>query len=195
MITENAVNDSLHTLHTGFSKSADVTHELERGYWPSYNVPYFPEVYELAGYPAVKSRLTAMGGDYAKVVGGLTYQVAPRAKLFRRDAGSVDDLNGLADLLRGSRWGNDTYTGNDVWGTLCARGDLDPAKPVAYGCMDVKVTSHALAMEQTAWAVSGPSTHSGLAAFSWSQTSAAGSREGHRGMIDTYNGKLEIQRP
>jgi hypothetical protein len=175
--------------------SADVTHELERGYWPSYNVPYFPQVYERAGYPAVKARLTALGG-YAKVVSGLTYQLAPRAKLFRRDAGSVDDLPGLAELLRGARWKNDSYSGNDVWGTLCARGDLDAARPVAYGCMDVKVTSHALAMDQSAWAVSGPSTDAGsLAAFSWSKTSAAGSREGHRGMIDTYNGRLELQHP
>jgi len=28
----------------------DVTSELERGYWPSYNVPYFEEIYDLCGY-------------------------------------------------------------------------------------------------------------------------------------------------
>lgn len=28
-----------------------MTQELARGYWPSYNVAYFPEVYEAAGYP------------------------------------------------------------------------------------------------------------------------------------------------
>ena len=42
-------------------------------------------------------------------------------------------------LLRSNHWGNDSYTDNDVWGTLCARGDLDPRRPIAYGCMDVKV--------------------------------------------------------
>ena len=33
----------------GTSVSADTTQELERGYWPSYNVPYFPEVYNRTG--------------------------------------------------------------------------------------------------------------------------------------------------
>jgi len=30
--------------------SKDATIELERGYWPSYNVPYFDEVYIGSGY-------------------------------------------------------------------------------------------------------------------------------------------------
>jgi Phospholipase B len=28
----------------GLTVSGDETGQLERGYWPSYNVPYFPEV-------------------------------------------------------------------------------------------------------------------------------------------------------
>lgn len=28
----------------GLTVSADKTGALDRGYWPSYNVPYFPEV-------------------------------------------------------------------------------------------------------------------------------------------------------
>ncbi len=28
-----------------------MTDELSRGYWPSYNVAYFPQVYDAAGYP------------------------------------------------------------------------------------------------------------------------------------------------
>ena len=31
----------------------DVTPILRNGHWPSYNVPYFVEIYELSGYPAV----------------------------------------------------------------------------------------------------------------------------------------------
>jgi hypothetical protein len=30
-----------------------VTQQLERGYWPSYNVPYFEDIYNKSGYPTV----------------------------------------------------------------------------------------------------------------------------------------------
>lgn len=51
----------------------------------------------------------------------------------------MDSLHDLGKLLRHNKWGNDTYTDNDVWGTLCARGDLSPKRPTAYGCIDAKV--------------------------------------------------------
>lgn len=178
----------------GFSMSADVTHELERGFWPSYNVPYFREIYDKAGYPAMAAALTARGPEYATVVGGLSYQLAPRAKIFRRDAGSVKDVKDLTKLLRSNKWHNDTYSGNDVWGTLCARGDLSPTRPTAYGCHDAKGTSYSLALQSAALAVSGPSADSGLPPFSWSSAEAF-AKGPHRGMPDTFNGKFELQKP
>ena len=35
----------------------DQTATLARGYWPSYNVPYYAEVYLTSGYAAVLDRL------------------------------------------------------------------------------------------------------------------------------------------
>ncbi len=45
----------------------------------------------------------------------------------------------LMKLLRSNSWSNDSYSGGDVFGTICARGDLNSTKPSPYGCMDAKV--------------------------------------------------------
>jgi hypothetical protein len=37
----------------GLVVGADKTEDLRRGYWPSYNVPYFKEIYEQSGYSRV----------------------------------------------------------------------------------------------------------------------------------------------
>lgn len=73
--------------------TADRTQDLERGYWPSYNVPYFKEVYDASGYPEAAKRLRALGPDYNEAVAGLSYQLAPRAKIFRRDEGGPFGVN------------------------------------------------------------------------------------------------------
>jgi hypothetical protein len=61
----------------------DTTLQLERGYWPSYNVPYFKEIYDKSLYPLI----------VAKVGADASYQLAPRAKIFRRDQSKVVDMN------------------------------------------------------------------------------------------------------
>ncbi|KAH8065718.1 hypothetical protein JL722_97 [Aureococcus anophagefferens] len=40
----------------GTMVSGDATAELERGYFPSYNVPYFEEIYDKSGYPTLDAR-------------------------------------------------------------------------------------------------------------------------------------------
>ena len=74
----------------GYVEGADVTNQLARGYWPSYNVPYFDSIFNNSGYPAVVAQ---RGPDYS-------YQLAPRAKIFRRDQHTVTDLNSLKYLMR-----------------------------------------------------------------------------------------------
>lgn len=60
------------------------------GYWPSYNVPFFEKVYNLSGYPAFAAK---HGTDF-------TYQLAPRAKIFRRDQASVKDMDSMKRIMR-----------------------------------------------------------------------------------------------
>ena len=47
--------------------AADMTSTLEMGYWPSYNVPAFPEVYEASGYPDFIRKLEKYGQHFSRV--------------------------------------------------------------------------------------------------------------------------------
>ena len=96
-----------------------MTRTLQFGYWPSFNVPFFREIYDTSGYgewaqvvlkrgrgtdKGAKANFTARqaarGPEYAKATEGLDYQQAPRSKIFRRDAGNVTDLASLQYLMR-----------------------------------------------------------------------------------------------
>ena len=50
----------------GLVVAADVTPALRLGYWPSFNVPYFPEVYNASGYPDFVARVGRGGEHFTK---------------------------------------------------------------------------------------------------------------------------------
>ena len=50
-------------------------HLATYGYWGSYNIPYFPFVYNISGYPAM----------YEQYGNSMSYSMCPRAQIFRRD--------------------------------------------------------------------------------------------------------------
>merc|ERR1712154_749649 len=74
----------------GYVEGADMTQILERGYWASYNVPAFEKVFNMSGYPAL---VAAHGVENS-------YDLAPRARIFRRDANGVSNLEEYKALLR-----------------------------------------------------------------------------------------------
>lgn len=122
---------------------------LERNYWPSYNIPYFPEVYNRSGYPQFRAKLAARQAAeldtspaheaYANAANTLSYQLAPRAKISRRDQSTVSDLASLKVYMRSNSFRNEPFSGGSAFGAICGRGDVDPAKPRASGCNDAKV--------------------------------------------------------
>ena len=57
---------------------------LREGYWASYNVPFYEDVFTISGYPELVKKI----GPSA------THDLAPRAKIFRRDQGKVCALVG-----------------------------------------------------------------------------------------------------
>ena len=63
---------------------------LQWGTWRSYNVPYYLDICNISGYPAV---IAKQGPEQS-------YQLAPRAKIFRRGAGKVETLQDVQTFIR-----------------------------------------------------------------------------------------------
>ncbi|CAE8632222.1 unnamed protein product [Polarella glacialis] len=103
----------------GLLMGCDCTGTLASGYWPSYNVPCGPQIFNKSGYAA----MAASHGNY------FSYELAPRAKLFRRDHSSVVDMASLKSLMRYNDYLRDPYFVDSTGSpnpnyAICARGDL-----------------------------------------------------------------------
>jgi hypothetical protein len=101
----------------------DVTHVLkEQGYWASYNSPYFKEIFEASGTPKMVKKF----GDF------FTYESTPRAKIFAREQGKVEDMDSMMKLMRYNDYQNDEFSKcecNPPYSAVAAissRADLNP---------------------------------------------------------------------
>jgi len=156
----------------GYVESADMTTQLARGYWPSYNVPYFIRIYNMSGYPDVVKK---HGYDFS-------YELSPRAKIFRRDQYSASNMGSVQDILRYNNYKNDPFTKGVASDSICARSDLDRS-PDPSGCIDTKVTSYAMQSTLKCNAIGAPTTLGGLAPFSWDKFN----KIFHEGLPQVYN--------
>jgi len=127
---------------------------LAQSYWASYNIPYFPDIYQVSGYAAMEK---AHGSEYA-------WDKCPRALLFRRNESLVTDLAHLQSLMTYNNYLQDPMENNNPMWAISSRGDLTQSNATPFGGLDSKVTSSA--MQGDTHAICGPS-HSSLAPFSW----------------------------
>ncbi|GFO04648.1 phospholipase b-like [Plakobranchus ocellatus] len=164
----------------GMIESRDLTHVLRDGYFASYNIPYFDNIYNISGYP----RMALMFGH------NFSYELAPRAKIFRRDQSNIRTLQDMKDLLRYNDYRHDPYSDNDPGSSICSRADLNHKTPV--GCYDTKVTNVALARQNRADIIGGPTLGTNLSPFSWTGRFAHFS---HQGLPQTYNFSFISVRP
>lgn len=160
---------------------SDQTEILRKGYWPSYNIPFHEVIYEMSGYPDMVQRY---GVD-------LSYDLAPRAKIFRRDQGLVTDLESLKRIMRYNNYRKDPYTEFDPCNTICCREDLNPSLPIPGGCYDTKVADFNMAATFTSYAINGPTVSDELPPFSWSLFN----QTVHEGLPETYNFSFELMQP
>ena len=126
-----------------YSRAADVTDVLRtRGYWASYNIPYFESVYNYSGNAAMKAQY----GSY------FSYDNYARAQIFRREAPRVFDVAAMRRLMRYNNYETEEFalippeTCRSMPGgrcvpdrsallTIAARGDLDPMNCTLMGTL------------------------------------------------------------
>ncbi|XP_034367707.1 phospholipase B-like 1 [Arvicanthis niloticus] len=138
---------------------SDQTNVLRKGYWASYNIPFHKTIYNWSGYPLLVHKL---GLDYS-------YDLAPRAKIFRRDQGNVTGMASMKYIMRYNNYKDDQYSKGDPCSTICCREDLNGASPSPGGCYDTKVADIFLASQYEAYAISGPTVQNGLPPFNWNR--------------------------
>ncbi|XP_052791309.1 phospholipase B-like 1 isoform X2 [Mya arenaria] len=165
----------------GLVEAADTTPILRTGYWPSYNVPFFERVYNLSGYPEFARK---HGTDF-------TYQLAPRAKIFRRDQGTVKDMKTMKNIMRYNDYKEDPYSEGDSCNAICCRGDLRQTSSGPFGCYDTKVSNYAMAMNMQADIINGPTLGSGLPPFVWTTFY----NQSHVGLPDVYDFPFSSTQP
>ncbi|XP_071758129.1 phospholipase B-like 1 [Centroberyx gerrardi] len=157
----------------GLVEYSDQTPVLRRGYWPSYNIPFHRRIYMLSGYSEMWKEY---GDDFS-------YDLCPRAKIFRRDQAEVNDLDSLKHIMRFNDYKKDPYSKGDPCKSICCRNDLNAVHPSPGGCYDTKVTDFHMAEEFRAEALNGPTTQDGLPPFSWDKFNSTA----HQGLPPYYN--------
>ena len=149
----------------GFHHAEEQTMALQRGHWPSYNVPFYQDVYDKSGFPAIVRQFGP----------SRSYELAPRALIFRRDADSAaQDLDGVRRFMRLNRW---NVTSAATHGRLdplfptpdaaiAARADLMPQGaagdgrgPRLGGAIDCKIVTAEMMGAMTVTAIAGPTNN------------------------------------
>lgn len=172
-------------LAPGIAKAQDVTDVfLQRGFWPSYNVPYDKDVYVKSGFQAAYETY----GDH------YSYEKCPRAQIYSRDAPKVNDFTQMQRILRYNDFANDPLSQNEPANAIASRYDLRSmnttgSNPKSYGAVDAKLTSLKRMMAHASGAslvsaVNGPTTQN-QPPFQWS-TSIFNSQV-HVGQPDLFN--------
>ena len=168
----------------GFCGVEDVTNYLQKGYWPSYNVPYIMKVRELSGTLETLEERPDLYDSY-------DYSGCARANIFRRDHSNVNDINSYRKLLRYNDFENDPLSKGQADNVIAYRGDLNK-NPSCFGETDLKFSSIKDIKKnegKKVYLINGP-TSDQQEPFDWSNTNCRSSnpiRYTNYGQVDKYN--------
>jgi len=157
-----------------FIHKEDLTHVLSsKTFWPSYNSPYFTDVFNKSGNYELMLKL----GDW------FSYDRTPRALIFARDAPQVTDITSMIKLMRYNNYTLDPFSACNCTppysaeNAISARCDLNPKNGTypfgalghrSHGGTDMKMTTSSLSAKLQFIAQSGP-TWDPLPPFIWSE--------------------------
>lgn len=107
----------------GMVVSKDVSDVLRnQGYWASYNIPYFDEVYRASGHQKMLDRF----GDF------YSYNNNARARMFDRDQNKSLDMDSMIEIMRHNDFQNDPLSRCNCTppysaeNSISSRNDLNP---------------------------------------------------------------------
>ena len=174
--SDELADDTLWVLEQipGTIVSSDQTDVLRKQqYWPSYNTPFYPEIFNLSGCQASVDEYGPM----------FAYASTPRALMFARDQHKVVDMESLFNLMRYNDYKNDPLSAcpkcdppYSAENAIAARSDLNPANGTyllpflghrLHGATDYKGTNVELMKELAMRAISGPTSEQ-QPPFRWS---------------------------
>jgi len=158
----------------GYIHSADVTSHLRQtGFWASYNVPYFPDIFQITGYAEMEKE---HGNEYS-------YDNCARAKIFKRNASNVSSFAEYQRLMKYNDFQHDPLSQDNPDWTIMARSDLSPT-PSTFGAIDSKTTTWTRALYRMSCdAMNGP-THQQQPPFSWTGVFKDFTHEGQPELFD-----------
>jgi hypothetical protein len=130
----------------------------EHGYWGSYNVPYFKEIFDRMGYPLVVESNKEE-----------SWSECSRARIFRRDANKVQSMEDMQRMMQYNDYQNDPISEKNPCNSIAARCDLTNSGNIGdcSGALDAKITNSEFMKAQKASIISGP-THQTQPPFQWS---------------------------
>lgn len=170
----------------GHVEIGDMTDVLKKGYWPSYNTPYFPFIRDLSGVTeAIKKNETLRDG--------LDYDSCVRANIFRRDQANVNSIEDYKKIIRYNDYENDPLSKGDPSKALASRYDLrKEGKSQCFGNVDAKFVSVKETKgkkERVIYMVNGPSDDT-QPPFDWNTTECKQAKGWKPfGQVNTYNFK------
>lgn len=186
----------------GFVQSGDMTNVLrEFGYWPSYNTPYFTDIFVTSGFQV-----------YVEQYGSFfTYNNTARANIFRAHQAGIVDIPSMENMMRYNDYKNDPNSiipgcsgcepayspmlaiasRGDLVSKTANFGNLTDAYSVffardAFGAADAKISSYDLTVNQFAGHVIQGPTHVIQPVFDWSEFMMGPMLSSQPGMLQNF---------